>query len=301
MKQIIVLKGLPGSGKSTWAKEYLNQNRGKIKRVNKDELRAMINGPGGADFETEKIVVSIRDFVIEKLLSDGYDVIVDDTNFKDKHFFGICNAAKRVGDVRVFEKYFECPLNVALERNKNRPNPVPESVIHQMYESNIKNKTMEIRDLYFPKKGVVINNQNPKLKTAIIVDIDGTLAINTGTRSPYDMTRVKEDEPNKPLIDFINDYTLILDHKVLLVSGREDCARKDTEDWLKLHGVFFEALYMRATGDSRADTQLKKEIFDTQIKGKYNILFVIDDRKKVSRMFREELDLMVFQLNDVDF
>lgn len=36
-----MLKGLPASGKSSWAKKLQNENPHRYKRVNKDELRAM--------------------------------------------------------------------------------------------------------------------------------------------------------------------------------------------------------------------------------------------------------------------
>src|SRR5512135_2348779 len=137
LQTIIVCKGLPGSGKTTWALDYLRKHPGKIKRVNKDDLRTMLDGTAG-NFDEEKMVLSIRDFVIEKALCKHFDVIVDDTNFKDTHWFAICDAAKRVGNVRVFEKYFDVPIKEAIARNKNRPHPVPESIIMQMYETNIK-------------------------------------------------------------------------------------------------------------------------------------------------------------------
>ena len=40
--KLIMTKGLPASGKSTWAKQYLDDNPG-TKRVNKDDLRAMLD------------------------------------------------------------------------------------------------------------------------------------------------------------------------------------------------------------------------------------------------------------------
>lgn len=41
-KRVIILKGLPGSGKSTWAKEQLEKYPGRYKRICKDDLRAML-------------------------------------------------------------------------------------------------------------------------------------------------------------------------------------------------------------------------------------------------------------------
>jgi hypothetical protein len=58
---------------------------------------------------------------------------------------------------------------------------------------------------------------------------------------------------------------------------------------------------MRADGDSRGDVIVKKEIYDLFIKGKYNVMLAIDDRKKVCRFWREDLGIPVLQLDDVDF
>jgi hypothetical protein len=45
---------------------------------------------------------------------------------------------------------------------------------------------------------------------------------------------------------------------------------------------------MRATADPREDYIIKKEIYETQIKDKYDVLFCLDDRKQVTQMWREQ-------------
>jgi predicted kinase len=305
MQTVIVLKGLPGSGKSTWALDYMRKHPDKVKRVGKDFLRTMLDGSNG-NFDEEKMVLSIRDFVIEKALSSKFDVIVDDTNFKDKHFFAICAAAKRVGNVRVFEKYFEVSLKDSLARNKTRPNPVPEDVVIKMFETNVKGRHIETRDLYFGPKGEFYKEENIKarmesgLPKAIISDLDGTLALNFSMRDYYDVERIGEDSLNTTVADLVNLYHKN-DHSIILVSGRDEEAREKTFEWLLKYRVPYERLLMRPAGDSRGDVLVKKGIYDEYIKGKYNVILAVDDRKKVCRMWKEDLGIPVLQLDDVDF
>lgn len=298
MKTIFFLKGLPASGKTTWSINYVKAHP-STKRVSKDELRRMFHGCND-NFENEKTILAIRDYSIEKGLVDGFDIIVDDTNFKDKHYYAICDIAKRVGNVQVIEKYFDISLKEALSRNANRLNKIPENVIIQLYETNVKNKHIEIRNAYFAHKGQhFFNTYNPNLSKAIIVDIDGTLSINT-SRDYYDLTRVEEDIPNKVICELIEIYSLV-DHKILLVSGRDESARQLTINWLNSNHIKYDHLLMRPIGDSRSDTIVKKELFELHIKDKFNVVFAVDDRKKVCRMWREQLNIPVFQLDDVDF
>jgi hypothetical protein len=84
-------------------------------------------------------------------------------------------------------------------------------------------------------------------------------------------------------------------------SGRSDDARPATEAWLKEHvGVPYEALFMRATGDQRRDSVVKAEIFDREIRSRYHVVGVFDDRAQVVRMWRA-LGLTVFQVADGNF
>ncbi len=73
------MRGLPGSGKSTWAKQMVTENPNSYKRINRDELRMMLDN-GYTSNGNEKFVKQVRDMLIVKALTDGKHVIVDDTN-----------------------------------------------------------------------------------------------------------------------------------------------------------------------------------------------------------------------------
>ena len=57
---------------------------------------------------------------------------------------------------------------------------------------------------------------------------------------------------------------------------------------------------MRQAGDNRDDRIVKREIYEREIKGRYNVRFVLDDRNKVVALWRD-LGLPCFQVADGDF
>jgi predicted kinase len=134
MKTIIMLRGLPASGKSTWARKYLaNANAGTVKRVNKDDLRAMLDG-GKWSPENEKFVLQVRDNIIGSALDSGKHVIVDDTNLAPKHEARLRELAKKHGaDFQIID-FTHVSVDECIERDRGRPNYVGEKVIRDMHQ-----------------------------------------------------------------------------------------------------------------------------------------------------------------------
>lgn len=118
--------------------------------------------------------------------------------------------------------------------------------------------------------------------TAIMVDIDGTLA-HMVDRSPYDYSKVKEDTLDEVIAGITRKYT-----HVILMSGRPDTCREDTENWLRKHDVRFDHLYMRGADDKREDSIVKWDLYQKHVEPEYDILFVLDDRDRVVKMWREK-------------
>lgn len=132
-----------------------------------------------------------------------------------------------------------------------------------------------------------------------LVDVDGTLAINTG-RSPYAWTRVGEDEPNTPVVTVVRALAAA-GHRIVYVSGRSEVCRSATNAWIAANvGVAGEALLMRQARDNRPDQVVKREIYRRYVRPNYAVTAVLDDRAKVVRMWRD-LGLTVMQVADGDF
>ncbi len=138
-----------------------------------------------------------------------------------------------------------------------------------------------------------------KRPQAIVIDIDGTIAIRT-ERKPFEWARLEEDVPNRRLVELLEILSSV-GIKMLLVSGREERLRSGTERWLAAHLGPFEALFLRPSGDFRKDSQIKYEIFVDQIKDNYEVVAVFDDRQQTVDMWREELGLLCLQVAKGDF
>ena len=140
--------------------------------------------------------------------------------------------------------------------------------------------------------------RDPILRSAVLCDIDGTVALR-GDRSPYDTMRVSEDQPNDDVIAVL--VALACHHKVAFMSGRDESCREDTGLWINRHiGIHGWELHMRPAGDRRRDSIVKAELFDKHIRGRFDVVAVLDDRQQVVDMWRE-LGLTCLQVAPGDF
>lgn len=141
-------------------------------------------------------------------------------------------------------------------------------------------------------------SMNPENRTAVVVDIDGTVALMNG-RSPYDYSKVSTDVPNDPVVRLVR--RLARDHQIVFMSGRKAVCYEDTISWLNQYvGVAYDGPYMRKHGDRRHDTIIKHELFTKHVEPRYNVEFVLEDRARVVQMWRES-GLTCLQVAEGDF
>lgn len=297
IRTIWLCKGVPASGKSTWSIEQLAKYPGKYKRANRDSLRLMLDGDRH-DWDNEKFIIALRDTIVERALVDGFDAIVDDTNLRNSNWNEMCDIARKIGNVRVVEKYFPIDLKEALKRNVGRPKPVPPDVIENFFRKYINNKRVEVRDEFFPRSVQEFQVSDPDKTDVVLCDIDGTVALHWD-RSPYDMTKVLDDKPNIPVCEAVR--AIAKTYPIVFVSGREDCAYEDTKMWLEANDLPFTHLLMRKTGDNRKDVIIKREIYDNLIVKRFNVKFVLDDRNQVVEGCWRALGLCCMQVAPGNF
>lgn len=284
MAKIIFLKGLPASGKSTWAKE--KAKTGNYIHISKDDIRSTMFG--GYSKNKEKHVIRIRNELIRLGIKIGKNVIVDDTNLNPIHERTIRTIAKELGVAfEINDEFLKVSPEECIKRDLARPISVGESTIWSMY------------DQYVRPNPIAKLDENWDKRRCIIFDIDGTLAHNLSGRDIYDLSKVWKDTPD-PFMSVIADALdeaewYYLD--VFIVSGREEGCREVTEKWLKDNAIPYKSLYMRAKGDRREDTIVKEELYHKYIEPEYAVVGVFDDRPKVCRMWRR-LGLNVAQMGN---
>ena len=133
MPILTATRGLPGSGKSTWAREQQAADP-SIVIVSKDDLRRLLfaSDPFYSP-EREELVCQIRDSVISIALSEGRDVVVHDCNGNPKHIARFEQLAYAY-EAQFTIQDFYVPVGVCIERDAGRPSgeQVGEEVIRRM-------------------------------------------------------------------------------------------------------------------------------------------------------------------------
>lgn len=305
MSKIKVTRGLPGSGKSTWAKAWVNEDPANRTRVSRDDLRYMSFGAySGLSQEQENAITGMEQALVRAGIAAGKEVVVDAMHLRARY-------AKKwfefADDVEF--KDFEIDYDTLMERGDQRIRfgafkSVPLVTLHTMYNNlTVKGALRPAPERPEIPEGPMVELYVPDKKkpTAFIFDIDGTLARldEDNPRSHYDYTRVIEDLPNGEIVAMAND----LDDTgayIILVSGRDSLCRKDTETWLQQYRVPYHKLYMRPEGDDRRDDVIKLELFNEHIRSDYNVLGVFDDRDRVVKLWRS-LGIRTYQVDYGDF
>jgi len=145
-------------------------------------------------------------------------------------------------------------------------------------------------------------------KKAIIVDLDGTIAdiehrIHHIQKDPPNWkdfhAEVDKDTPIEWCVDLVNKYSGT-DTGIIFVTARYEYCREETIKWLKRHDIPSDHIHMRKDDDHRPDIEVKQEIYQQHIEPHYDVLFALEDRPRVCRMWRA-LGLTVLQCNDIEF
>lgn len=275
--KIVVLKGLPACGKSTYAKQLLAEDPKAI-RLNKDQLREMFHF-GGYNGRNERYIVELEYAYVEKLVAKGLTVVVDDTNLNPIHpqyYRTIAQEHNAIFEV----KEFDTPVEECIARDKVREKPVG--------EQNIINMAF---------KAGILKQEGP----CVVFDMDGTLC----TVSPERLEMIKKkgdstdsvdwdsffeqcdrDLPRKDIIAKMKEHA-DQGQEVIICSARPEDYREKTVKWLADNGATYSRLIMRRTKDHRPDTTVKKEMLQSYL-DKSKIVKWYDDRQRIIKMLREQ-------------
>lgn len=185
MTTLTILRGLPGSGKSTWARQHADSN---TVIVSLDGLRTMMAGGRQAWHETmnpqmNRILVRQAHTIISDLLAKGVNVISDSQHVNPRFCVDEVRIASR-HKAHVETVTFDVPLDELLERNMTRveSDRVPEEYLRTQYETWRENLDHESRWVnIYVRKVDGIYHMDPSGDLALV---DVGLLWNDKTRVP---------------------------------------------------------------------------------------------------------------------
>ncbi|MCX4626141.1 AAA family ATPase [Streptomyces sp. NBC_01443] len=299
-----VMTGLPASGKTTAARALQAEAAGRMRRVNLDDLRAMLDLPDperSRSYRHEQTVLAVQDAAVRAAVDDGFDVVVDNTHLTSRIPKRL-KAAVAGRATFVVHDFTDVPVEECLRRDAARERPVGEEIIRILNDKHMSAKRGGWRltaEWLNDQPTVEPYVADPALPSAVMCDIDGTLAL-TGDRSPYDFSRCEIDVLNEPVRYALDAFRRADGDTIVLLSGRGEENRPQTEAWLERHEVPYDELWMRPLGDTRRDDVVKAELFDAHVRHRFAVRVSLDDRDRVVAVWRR-MGLPTWQVNYGDF
>lgn len=300
MTKIILTRGLPASGKSTWAKAWVAADPSSRVRVNRDDIRFQLYGSYWGDGVDEQVVTKVEEAMVKAAVDAGKDVVIDATHLAARY---VKRWMELYPELEVED--FAVPIGDLLDRDIHRieagERGVTGNVIRgmaQRFQIKADGKLPPLPEPPQAQTWTPAPRYQEGLPEAYIVDIDGTLADHTGIRSPYDTSKYHLDKRHVNVIQTVASLQLF-GYTMIAVSGRDAAFRAVTREWLRDSGSDPDHLFMRPQGDTRNDAIVKHELYHEHIAGKFNVIGVFDDRGRVLRMWRA-IGLTTFAVGDTD-
>lgn len=287
-QELQLTRGIPGSGKSTYAYKWLAEDPENRVRVNRDDLRMELYGKyvilddkGGMDKNAEGRVTQEEQKRIRTALKAGKSVIVDNTNINMRVIPGYQKLAQENG-ATLTHKDFPISLEEAQRRNAARDRVVDPTVIERMYKNNLgPNGEFHLFPGSYPVKPF---KKPAKREHAFIVDMDGSLDdVRTvrhfvkGKFRNFDMFhRSSLWTPANPEVkDMVMDAHMA-GYKIVITTARNEAYREVTQKWLDDMNIPYDNIFMREDGDARHDYIVKDEML-VEVRKYYDVVHAIDD------------------------
>ena len=140
--ELIILQGIQGSGKTTWAKNWVKEDPKHRVRFNQDDIRNMF----GVYWvpSRESLVKTMHNSFLNEAMLEGYDIVLDNMNLNQNTLNEIKEIVEEFNkwislsqidlhyDIK-YQTFFDTPLEECIARDAKRENPIGENVIRNTY------------------------------------------------------------------------------------------------------------------------------------------------------------------------
>jgi predicted kinase len=141
-RKILVLRGLPASGKTTYARKWISEDSEQRIRFNRDDIRNMLG-----EYKVpskEDLITSIYYHFLDEAMISGYDIVLDNMNLNKTSLSELETFVKNtnydfdrtpigIHYTIEYKDFFNVPIETCIERDKAREKPIGENVIRSIY------------------------------------------------------------------------------------------------------------------------------------------------------------------------
>ena len=140
--ELIILQGIPSSGKTTWAKNWVNEDSEHRVRFNRDDIRNMLGKYWVPS--RESLINAMYESFLNQAMLEGYDIVLDNMNLNQKTLAKIKETVEEFNkwislspvdlhyDIK-YQTFFDTSLEECIARDAKRENPIGEEVIRNTY------------------------------------------------------------------------------------------------------------------------------------------------------------------------
>jgi predicted kinase len=292
-QEFIVTRGLPASGKSTWAKQWVVAAPNRV-RVNRDDIREEFYGKDyKQNGDAENKVSEIENNRLHAALRSKKSVVSDNMHLNPRFLKNFHKMAAQYG-LKLQHRDFPIDIEEAKRRNANRERVVPPEIIDKIAREQLgPNGEFHYFDGDYTPREFVAPEKPGQLAAGF--DLDGTLS-NTrgithfvkGKYRNFDMFHRSSffTETNPEVEQALRDLQA-QGVAVLGTTARGEAYREVTELWLNNKGIHLDNLFMREEGDFRPDYEVKSDMLRDKIKPHYDLAIQYDDNFQAVKAFRD--------------
>jgi len=292
MSKIYVLIGAPAFGKSVMARKMHDEDPTKV-IVSRDEIRS---ARGKYWIENQEDYISdIEEFEIRAAIKHGLSPIIDATNLNPKTMNKWEQLSVELGvDLeKIFLPYipFAEALARDIKRGQKGGRAVGEKTLRSFYKRYYWDQYE--KEMYGDKHPS--DKPNDGLPPAVIFDLDFTIMYRQN-RGPFEYSKADTDILD-PKAEWIINRWISDGITPIFLTGRDNseesinAIRKalNIQKIKKLDDVYYPYIILgRNPGDRRTSMIVKEELYETEVKGKYNVLMAFDDDQEVVDMYKSK-------------
>lgn len=285
-QKVLILQGIPASGKSTFAKALVADSQGLWKRLNKDDMRAMLDDSVHSK-ENESFVEQLRDMMLFEALKSGKNVVIDDTNLWERPVERVKKVVEQFQKthrtkVEIEMKTFEVDLGTCIERDSQRENSVGAAVVSKLYRQHILSK----ENLY------TYSDKDESLPPTLVCELDHVIAIPS-ERGLQDIFLCENDLVHQPIKELLDIYRAA-NYKIVLLTQRSENYRRQTQNWLYYNRIEFDELLMYPLGIK--GNRYKIEVYEKELAPKYQVKLALETQQEAIDLWRLELGIPCVQV-----